>query len=443
MKKIRKGSLKIFSKTMSFYRELKTCRICGGEFEERSVRLKDSPLANEIYPDYNSAISADVFPLEIVMCGICSHIQLRYIVNPARLFSNYVYASGTSSTFREHFQQLALRISRLVHGGKILEIGSNDGTLMDSLRAIGFQVVGIEPSATLTKKCIQRGLEVHTDFLNETLSKDLQEAHKEFDVVVGNNVFAHIDDLPGALRLVSSLLSKGGFFVFEVAHSLALVNELLFDTIYHEHMSYHSAYSLSKFMPEFGFEILEIEEIPMHGGSIRVICKKAEENLKNQTVSEAIKELLRRESDASLDTSDWMDKFENRLSELKSATQAAIFTEGADFQWFGYGAPAKAVTFINEFNLGELGIMGIIDDNVDKQGSYLPSSGIKISSRNEMLDKIKDRSFDKQMGCIVFPWNLSSEIVDRLAEFSNLPVKLIWFLPKYKRMELNNDNATG
>jgi SAM-dependent methyltransferase len=375
------------------------------------------------------------------MCESCSHIQLRYIVNPERLFSNYVYASGTSSTFREHFQELALRISRLVHGGKILEIGSNDGTLMDSLQAIGFQVVGIEPSATLTKRCIQRGLEVHTDFLNETLSKELQETHKEFNVVVGNNVFAHIDDLPGAFRLVNSLLSKGGFFVFEVAHSLTLVNDLLFDTIYHEHMSYHSAYSLSKFMPEFGFELVEIEEIPMHGGSIRVICQKAEENVKKLTSSEAINELLLRESEACLNSSGWMDEFEGRLSELKSATQDAIFTEGADIQWFGYGAPAKAVTFINEFNLGELGITGIIDDNVDKQGNYLPTSGIKIMSRNEMLTKIRKESIDTQMRCIVFPWNLSSDIVDRLAEFSKLPVKLIWFLPKYKRMELHSDNA--
>ena len=428
---------------MNFCRELKFCRICGGEFEERSLRLKDSPLANEIYSDHESSIAADIFPLEIVMCKSCSHIQLRHIVSPERLFSNYVYASGTSSIFREHFQQLAFRISQLVDGGKVLEIGSNDGTLLDFLHAEGFEVVGIEPSATLTEKCIQRGLEVHTDFLDQALSIKLRATHKEFDVVVGNNVFAHIDDLPGAFRLVHNLLSAGGFFVFEVAHSLKMVNELLFDTIYHEHMSYHSAHSLSKFIPEFGFEILDIEEISMHGGSIRVICQKVKGKHLIRESSEAVKELCHREVEAHLDTSSWMEDFEKRISELKSATQNAIVAEGPNIQWLGYGAPAKAVTFINEFDLSDLGIIGIVDDNVDKQGNYLPRSGIRIISRSEMITKLSEDEIESDLRCIVFPWNLTSEIVEKLVDFSKFQLELIWFLPEYKRMGIQSDNVNG
>jgi SAM-dependent methyltransferase len=426
---------------MKFSRVLILCRICGGEFEDKSLSLNDSPLANELYPDRKSAMSADIFPLEIVMCKSCMHIQLRHIVSPERLFSNYVYASGTSSIFRVHFQELASRILQLVPTGKVLEIGSNDGTLMDALQALGFKVVGIEPSTTLTKRCEERGLEVHTDFLNDLLAKRLRSEYKEFDVVVGNNVFAHIDDLPLAFRLVEGLLSEEGYFIFESAHSLAMVNELLFDTIYHEHMSYHSALSLSKFMPKFGFEIVDIEEISTHGGSIRVICRKIPVNGMELTSSETVKKMIDKEVEANLDTHQWIPEFERRLCELKKTTKKAIIEEGVKTKWFGYGAPAKAVTFINEFELDNLGIIGIIDDNPDKQGRFLPKSGIKITSRSEMITQLDGELQDVQLRCVVFPWNLSSEIVNRLAEFSRFAVKLIWFLPKYKKVELTHANV--
>jgi 2-polyprenyl-3-methyl-5-hydroxy-6-metoxy-1,4-benzoquinol methylase len=426
---------------MKSCRKLLFCRICGGEFEDKSLALNESPLANELYPDRKSAMSADSFPLEIVMCKSCRHIQLRHIVNPERLFSNYVYASGTSSIFREHFQELALRIMQLVPKGKILEIGSNDGTLMDSLKAKGFEVVGIEPSATLTKRCEERGLDVYTDFLNDALSMSLRLKYKEFDVVVGNNVFAHIDELPAAIGLVESLLSEEGYFIFEVAYSLRMANELLFDTIYHEHMSYHSALSLSKFMPALGFEIVDIEEISTHGGSIRVICRKNPTGNKDLVPNETVKKLIDREIKANLDTAQWMEEFERRLFDLKSLTKSAITEECANTAWFGYGAPAKAVTFINEFNLGDLGLIGIIDDNPDKQGKYLPKSGIKITSRIDMISQLNRGISDAKLRCVVFPWNLSSEIVDRLTDFVRFKVELVWFLPKHKRVELVNENA--
>jgi 2-polyprenyl-3-methyl-5-hydroxy-6-metoxy-1,4-benzoquinol methylase len=436
MKKIPKGSLKIFSSQMKFFRKLAFCRVCGGDFEEKSLTLKDSPLANELYSDRESALSADTFPLEIVMCRNCSHIQLRHIVTPERLFSNYVYASGTSLIFREHFQQLALKLRALVKNGKVLEIGSNDGTLLDSLVDVGFEVVGVEPSYKLTQKCIERGLEVHTDFLNYKLTKHLKNTHKEFDLIVGNNVFAHIDDLPTALQLVNSLLKSDGYLVFEVAHSLTMVTELLFDTIYHEHMSYHSAHSLAKFLPHFGFKMVEIEEIDMHGGSLRVICQKVDSRLEAQSLEGAMLELIQREKLANLDSVLWMETFEKRLVELKSDTYTAMTNGAKEVFWFGYGAPAKAVTFINEFNLDLIEIAGIVDDNTEKQNRYLPGSGIKVLSRGEMINKLEHSTQELEYRCIIFPWNLSDEIVGRLEEFSKFKVMLVWFLPYFKKVEL-------
>jgi hypothetical protein len=217
-----------------------------------------------------------------------------------------------------------------------------------------------------------------------------------------------------------------------------MVKDLLFDTIYHEHMSYHSVLSLSHFMPRFDFEIIEVEEIDMHGGSIRVVCQKVSSKSNQVRSSESVQAIIKREKELSLDSALWMDVFTRRLTELKTATVSAILEQGEGIQWMGYGAPAKAVTFINEFNLYELGITGIIDDNVDKQGSYLPKSGIKILSRDEMFRIIEVGLVNKEIRCIVFPWNLSNEIVDRLVQFSKFRIMLIWFLPRYKRAELKN-----
>ena len=426
---------------MQFYRELDSCRICNSSFADKTLKLIESPLANEIYSDPELAKSADLFPLEVVMCQTCLHIQLRHIVKPERLFSDYVYASGTSLIFRRHFEELADRIHQIMGIGKVLEIGSNDGSLLDSLTALGIQAIGIEPSPRLTKKCIERGLEVYTNFLNKELSIDLRVKHTEFDLIVGNNVFAHIDDLPEAFGLVNNLLKENGFFIFEVAHSLSMVENLLFDTIYHEHMSYHSVISLSKFMPGFGFEIFDVEEIEMHGGSIRVVCRKTSNNNLQPTKKESILDIINREKEAELDSSAWMDLFARRLLQLKATTLSAILAQGEGIRWIGYGAPAKSVTFLNEFNLYELGIIGIIDDNLDKQGNYLPKSGIKIMSRDEMLGTLEDELANIEIRCIVFPWNLSNEIVDRLVDFSKFRVKLVWFLPEYVRVGLNNENV--
>lgn len=417
---------------MKFYRELNSCRICGGVFYLESIKLQDSPLANELYNSRNEALDADVFPLEVVMCESCKHIQLKHIVDPTRLFSDYVYASGTSRTFQDHFETLAKKISSLAPRGTVLEIGSNDGTLLNALTKKGLRAVGVEPSKVLTEMSQGKCEAVFTDFLNKDLASKLKEKYIEFDVVVGNNVFAHIDDLPEALYLVQSLLKDNGLFIFEVAHSLQMVNDLLFDTIYHEHMSYHSVTSLSNIMNKIGFSILDVEEIDMHGGSIRVICQK---NHLQQPYSKSVQDIVAREMHAKLDSAAWMTNFRLRLIELKEETKKAINIEPLNTLWFGYGAPAKAVTFINEFGLDTFPLMGIVDDNPGKQGKFLPKSGFGIISKEQMSNLLDSDLPKESVRCVIFPWNLSTEITSKLDNFVKYGVKLIWFLPRYKKVE--------
>jgi SAM-dependent methyltransferase len=418
---------------MKNYRELSCCRICSGNFFPEVIRLKDSPLANELYPSREEALNADLFPLEVVECQSCKHIQLKHIVDPERLFSNYVYASGTSKTFRDHFTNLAKKLSEITPGGLVLEVGSNDGTLLEALTNHGMRAIGIEPSQQLAEISKEKCEAVYTNFLDKELSEVLVEEYGDFDIVVGNNVFAHIDDLVGAFRTAQTVLKPNGFLVFEVAHALKLVEQKLFDTIYHEHMSYHTVISLDIFIRKLGFNIADVEEIEMHGGSIRVICQKT---TSQSEMLPKVKEIFRREILAGLDSSDWMHQFNAHLDRLSSETKSAIRGEPVSTTWFGYGAPAKAVTFINQFELDQIGVIGIIDDNQGKQGKFLPRSAIKVVSHAEMESNLIPNLHPTKLNCVIFPWNLSAEITSKLTEFSKYDLKVIWFLPSYKEVGL-------
>lgn len=410
-------------------RELLNCRLCHGPFYTNSVKLRESPLANELYPSKESALLADKFALEIVMCIACKHIQLKHIVNPARLFSEYIYASGTSITFQNHFVKLAEKIGKLVPGGIVVEIGSNDGTLLEALRAQGLMTVGVEPSGHLASMSSNKCDFIYQDFLDANLCERIVEKHGFVDLVVGNNVFAHIDDLIESFKNVLNVLKTDGYFIFEVAHVLSLVQNHLFDTIYHEHMSYHSIISLGPILKKIGFSMIDVEEIETHGGSIRVICQKS--NIESP-ISEQVQDILKREHIADLDTHDWMEGFNNYMKVLFHETETAISVFHSDTLWFGYGAPAKAVTFINEFGLESLKMVGIIDDNPEKQGKFMPTSGIKVVSKEELLREIDGLSRTSEYVCIIFPWNLSDEILEKLPNLNERTLKAVWFLPTFK-----------
>lgn len=203
---------------MSNYKTLEECRICGGSFSEENLQLSQTGLANELFLDRESAITAELFPLEVVMCKNCKHFQLRHIVDSKRLFSDYIYRSGTSSFFQAHFNSLAERIARLFYPKlpKVFEVGSNDGSLLFSLKAKDIKALGLEPSKALVDECNNRGLNVIQGFLNDETVANAKSQWGDFDVVVGNNVFAHIDDLYSAFLNVNELLVDDGLFIFEV-----------------------------------------------------------------------------------------------------------------------------------------------------------------------------------------------------------------------------------
>jgi SAM-dependent methyltransferase len=296
------------------FREVKRCRLCSEELLDQSVDLGNSSLANELYNNEDSAQKADKFPLVIGMCSSCKHIQLKHVISPQRMFSNYIYKSGVSSSFQKHFEEAAICIKNLLKkDGFVIEIGSNDGLLLSKLKKLGVSAIGVEPSLGLAEISRQNNLEVIHGFWDEQTKLEIIEKFGKPQVIVANNVFAHIDDMRKATKLIQGTLSEDGFFVFEVSYFGDVFEKNLFDTVYHEHMSYHTIKPLVNFFNEFNLNLIDVERIPIHGGSIRVTVAKD----LNAARSTSLKNLLDYEYSMGFDNELTLVKFKDKIDSKK------------------------------------------------------------------------------------------------------------------------------
>jgi SAM-dependent methyltransferase len=415
---------------------LSNCRLCTGNFFEKTLKLKSTPPANELYPTKDSAKKAEKFPLEVVMCQKCRHVQLKHIVSPKRLFDEYIYKSGTSKFFNEHFDNLASKIaSEFPVNNYVLEVGSNDGVLLTSLNKRGIKSIGIEPSEYLAKECINRNLNVYNSYLDENTVVKITQSHGKASIVLGNNVFAHIEDMKGAFKYVFEILEDSGIFIFEVAHFKYILTDGLFDTIYHEHMSYHTATALESFATASGFKIFRIEKISSHGGSLRFYLSKNHDKLKEPSV-----ELIKNdELKLGLNQVEALSLIEDKIKETKESAARMIkdIGLGDNTVFVGYGAPAKVVTFLAQMELEEINLIGVIEDNVEKQNRFLPGSGFAIKSLEEMKKLISvNESNEVCLNFLIFPWNLKKEIVEKLSKWVPKNSNAVVFFPKVEKVEI-------
>jgi hypothetical protein len=403
-----------------------------GSFYELDLNLGSSPLANELYNDKESAVEADRFPLDLVMCTNCKHIQLKDIVSPARLFADYVYQSGFSVSFHAHFKELANYISKLSGPkGLVFEIGSNDGLLLGKLKDIGIDAVGIEPARKLANLTVSKGLTAYCGFWEKELTDVLIERYGSPQVIVANNVFAHIEDMRSATLLISKVLAPSGYFVFEVSYFGDVYEKNLFDTVYHEHMSYHTVLPLICFFKEFNLTVIDVERIPIHGGSIRVTVAKAI----NPKVNISVGEIQIYEQTLGLDKIEILSRLKDKIDIKRNEVISFLSGMAKSGFVFGYAAPAKVVTFLAVMGIENVHLWGIVDDNPSKQDLHLPGSGHKIVSSVKILNSIRGREYDS-IYCLVFAWNIGPELLAKLRKSFPKGVQVIQFMPSVSSVEL-------
>lgn len=405
-----------------------TCRLCGSRRLTEVVRLAPTPPANAFVPETGLGKVQERFPLDVFFCEDCAHVQLLDVVDPRILFEHYVYVSGTSPVFVKHFDDYAAFVMdrfKPVPGGLVLDIGSNDGTLLSFFQKAGMRVLGIDPAQEISAEATSRGIPTICGFFGADKGAEIASAHGKAEVITANNVFAHIDDLSGVVDGVRGLLSPSGVFVFEVSYLVDVFEKTLFDTIYHEHLDYHSVGPLVRFFAAKGMELIEAVRVDSHGGSLRGIAQ-----LKGgpHAVGESVGELVALEERLGLDKAATLSKFAADIEALGAELNALLKKLKAEGKRIGgFGAPAKATTLMYHFGIGPDLIDFIIDDSPLKQGLFSPGMHIPVVSSADGFARRPDY-------LVILAWNFATPIIAKNAAFREGGGKFIVPIPKVEVM---------
>jgi nucleoside-diphosphate-sugar epimerase len=374
------------------------CRACGNINLKRVVSLGYQPLANNLLNKKEE--ECELYPLELNYCSKCFNCQLSVAVDPKKMFSNYLYTSSTSLSFRNHFVEASKNyINQFKLKPKksyIIDIGSNDGVALKPFKDLGFnKILGIEPAKNLAKLANKNKIKTFNGFLE---IKNLKNIRKNADLILASNVFAHSDKLKEMAECMLKLLSKNGTIIIEVQYLLNTLQDLTFDNIYHEHYNYWSLTSLVNFFNQFDSTIFKAEKINTHGGSIRIYIKKG----KKIKIENNVKTFLKEEEDYGIKEFKTYQKFGDKIIKLKENVINNINKlKVKNKKIIGYGAPAKASTALNFFGISNQ-IDFIIEDNKLKHNKFIP--GVKIQIKDKKNVK------DKNSSILVLAWNFFEDI---------------------------------
>jgi nucleoside-diphosphate-sugar epimerase len=375
-----------------------SCRSCGNNNLKRVVSLGYQPLANSLINKKDQKV--DLYPLELNFCDNCYNCQLSVAIDPKKIFSNYLYTSSTSKTFRKHFANAAKKyVKELKLDAKksyIIDVGSNDGIALKPFKDLKFKnILGIEPAKNLSILANKNKIETLNMFLNK---KNTKKIKKNADLILASNVFAHSDNLKEMAECMINLLNNKGTIIIEVQYLLNTLKDLTFDNIYHEHYNYWSLTSLINFFDQFEVTIFKAQKINTHGGSIRIYIKKG----KKIKIDKSVKNLISEENTFGIKNFKTYQEFGNKVSIIRENVIKNINKlKKSGNKIIGYGAPAKATTALNYFNIKDE-IDFIIEDNKLKIGKFVPGVNIPIVSKTKI--KIKDSTI------LVLAWNFFEEI---------------------------------
>ena len=394
------------------YTERKYCSLCGYGALELCLDLPNTPIANEFVKEPGTQ---ETFPLFLVMCEKCRHLQSGALVSPDRLFRDYVYASSTSPLTVEHLRNQARTIDAVLGLRRkektfVVEIGSNDGTLLQQFADLGIpkaHLLGIEPAKEIAKLACEKGIRTHVDFFSLDYGRHFRQTYTEPDVVVANNVLAHVPDVRDALLGVKAIVGDTGILVMEVAHAMDLLNGA-WDTIYHEHLSHHAFGPLFRALNNCGLPVFDVDVIPSQigRGSLRVWAGNA--HVKTNEADRKINNLIYQENEAGLTMPNTWRRLANHIREEGNRARKAL-QEWQGKEIWGYGAPAKMTTLMYSYGLHKIPIRKIADDSTLKQDLLTPGTHIPIGTIEDLVKANPDL-------VIVFAWNFIDDICRKLRE---------------------------
>ncbi|RJQ42902.1 MAG: class I SAM-dependent methyltransferase [Nitrospiraceae bacterium] len=403
------------------------CRFCETALDATFVDLGMSPMANSYLKAEQLKKMEPFYPLHTYVCGNCYLVQLPEFESPENIFSDYAYFSSYSDSWLKHAKGYTdMMVSRFgFHGSsQVVEIASNDGYLLQYFREKGVPVLGIEPARNVAEAARAKQIETVVKFFGTRTADELVSEGRQADLLIGNNVLAHVPNLNDFVEGLKILLKPDGIITMEFPHLMRLIAENQFDTIYHEHFSYFSFISVQRVFAAHGLRIFDVEEVPTHGGSLRIFS--CHEDNGSRQIEKRAYDLIKREEQEGFRDMEFYSTFGEKVRETKRSILDFMIREKRKGKSFAaYGAPAKGNTLLNYCGIRSDFIDYTVDRSPHKQSLFLPGVHIPINSP----DRIQETRPDY---LVILPWNLKDEIVEQMSHIRAWGGKFLVFIPEVK-----------
>jgi SAM-dependent methyltransferase len=403
-----------------------TCRHCGAELKTRLIDLGSAPPSNAYLTQQTLLAPEKWYPLEVWVCETCWLVQTIDYAHHSEFFStDYAYFSSFSSTWLTHARRYVDEMSvqfGLTPESMVIEVASNDGYLLQYVKALGIPCLGIEPTEGTAQAARDKGIDVVSEFFGVALAQKLAAQGKSADLMAANNVLAHVPDINDFVAGFTALLKPGGVATFEFPHLANLMRYNQFDTIYHEHFSYLSLTAVTRILAYNGLAVFDVAELPTHGGSLRVFAQRADRG--RHGTSDRVGAMLEAELRMGIASTGFYRTFQARAEGVKNDFVAFLIdAKRAGKTVAAYGAAAKGNTFLNYAGVrGDL-ISYVVDRNPAKQGKFLPGSRIPVRGEEYLTQTRPDF-------IVILPWNLQAEVMDQLAYASQWGAQFVVAIPQ-------------
>jgi hypothetical protein len=401
------------------------CRHCDSPLEHTFLDLGFAPPSNAYLSCEHLAKPEKYYPLKIKVCAQCWLVQTEDYTRADELFSSdYAYFSSTSTGWLIHAASYAEKMIRQLNLAKdslVIEVASNDGYLLKNFVAAGIPCLGIEPTASTAAAAEKLGIPVMREFFGEQLGKQLATLGKQADIIAGNNVYAHVPDINDFTRGLKAALKPGGTITLEFPHLMRLIEHIQFDTVYHEHFSYLSLYTVERIFKAAGLRVWDIEELPTHGGSLRIYGCHAEDGC---DITPVVSAMLAEEALRGLQTLATYQNFQAKANRVKDDLLAFLIEQKRTGRRVAaYGAAAKGNTLLNYAGVKPDLLPFVCDAAAAKQGKFMPGSHIPILAPAALDDQRPDY-------LVILPWNIAAEVKQQNAKLAELGTKFVTAVPK-------------